>query len=319
MSNYSDSNFTHDKNSSWYKIYRIITPGSKVLDVGCSSGNFGKVLIDKKHCTVHGIEIDKNDFEAAQKQLHKVFRLNIESDKLDALDTDYDFVYFGDVIEHLVTPGRSLHRVVGLLKDSGRLLFSVPNMTHLLVRLMLLQGKFEYGETGLLDKTHLHYYDYNFLQDSLNQAGFEVDVIDPVKKDLPEEVVQKELSRVGLKNTPEFMQFMRTTHASFYQFVGSAKKAPEGRPAKKKALVVSSPVDIFQTYLDDTVRYYKDQIKILQKQVNEHGEQSKELRKDNRKLSETLASIYASSSWRATKPLRTASRLLKHAGKQDKK
>jgi hypothetical protein len=176
---------------------------------------------------------------------------------------------------------------------------------------MLLQGRFEYGETGLLDKTHLHYYDYDFLQDSLNQAGFEIDVIDPVKKDLPHEVVDKELAKVGLKNTPEFMQFTRTTHASVYQFVGSAKKAVPGSAPKKKALAVSSPVDIFQTYLDDTTRYYKDLTKLLQTQISGHDKQVKDLQKDNAALRKQLESVYTSPSWKVTKPLRAVGHAMK--------
>ncbi|HLZ14436.1 MAG TPA: class I SAM-dependent methyltransferase [Candidatus Saccharimonadales bacterium] len=268
MSNYSDSSFLRDENSSWYKAYSMVTPGSKVLDVGCSIGTFGSVLIAEKQCTVHGIELDKKDFETAKTNLHKVFRLNVEHDALNELDNDYDFIYFGDVIEHLVTPEGSLRRMLPFLKDGGRLLFSVPNMTHLLVRLMLLEGKFEYGNTGLLDRTHLHYYDYDFLQRTLNEAGFEIETNDPMLKDLPEAVIAEQLAKVGLEPTKAFIDFTRTTHASVYQFVGAAKKIT-GKAPKLEPLRISSPVDVFQTYFDNTTKYYEDTIVNLKQQVKE--------------------------------------------------
>jgi methionine biosynthesis protein MetW len=308
VSNYSDSSFTKDPNSSWYKVYKAIKPGSKVLDVGCSSGNFGQVLIDKKKCVVHGIEIDKNDLVEAKKKLHKVFDYNIETDNLSGLDKDYDYIYFGDVIEHLVHPEKTLARIRPLLKHDGRLLFSVPNMTHLLVRLLLLQGKFEYGNTGLLDRTHLHYYDYDFLQRNLNEAGFEISAIDPVKKDLPEEVIKAELAKVGLKLTKEFLDFCRTSHASYYQFVGQAKVVPKNKLPKLTELAVSSPIDIFQTYLQQTSKYYEDTITNLTDQIKEQEDLRREgrlriepLEQENSQLKAEISAIKSSRAWKLIK------------------
>jgi len=315
MSNYSDSAFTKDENSSWFKVFKLIKPGSKVLDVGCSSGTFGKVLIDEKKCVVHGIEIDESDRREAGEKLQKVFPYNIETDKLDGLDNNYDYIYFGDVIEHLVNPGPSLKRIAPYLKKDGRLLFSVPNMTHGLVRLMMLQGRFEYGETGLLDKTHLHFYDYDLLQSALNQGGFEVDVIDPVKKDIPVQVIKQELAKVGLKSTDAFVEYLRESHASYYQFVGSAKKVKEGAVSAPKPLEVSSPVDLFQTYLDNTVKYYEDTIaaqKAQNKDMAEKYKQYEKLEQDLIASKKELDDIKSSKSWKMVENLRR----VKHMGRE---
>lgn len=260
MSNYSDSSFATDPNSSWYKIFSYIKDGSKILDIGCSSGNFGKVLIDQKNCVVDGIELDEEDFKAAQKVLRRVYNLNVETDDLSAIKDTYDYIYFGDVIEHLVTPIPSLQRIHKFFKPDGQLLFSLPNMAHASVRLMLLQGDFQYGETGLLDKTHLHYYTTAELQRVLTEAGYNLKYFDPVLKDFPEELVAQELKKVGLPVTPEFMQFLRTTEASIYQMVGAADLLPSTAKPVKATLPSSSPVDIFQKYLQNVERTYKRQL-----------------------------------------------------------
>jgi 2-polyprenyl-3-methyl-5-hydroxy-6-metoxy-1,4-benzoquinol methylase len=297
VSNYSGSSFKRDdENTPWYKIFNLIKPETKVLDVGCSSGNFGEVLIKEKECVVHGIEIDIGDLKKAKQKLTKVFDYNVETDALAGLDKDYDYIFFGDVIEHLVWPVDTLAKIRGYLKDEGRLLFSVPNMTNILVRLMLLQGRFEYGRTGLLDQTHLHYYDHKFLQSVLNQAGFEIEILDPVKKDLPSKVIAAELAKVGLKSTKKFEDYTQRTQASIYQFVGQAKKAA---PAKPHTLEISSPIDLFQRYMNDTETHYNAQIKQLKADLHN-------LEAQNRVLKAKLDRITNSIPWKAATKIKQA-------------
>ncbi len=74
-------------------------------------------------------------------------------------------------------------------------------------KVMLLSGKFDYGETGLLDKTHIHFYTYNELQRVVNEAGYEFDVINPVKKDFPKEIVDQQLSNLGLNKLQGIYEF----------------------------------------------------------------------------------------------------------------
>ena len=54
--------------------YSVITeniePNSKVLDLGCGEGDLLKMLIEKKHCTGSGIEINQNNvIKSIQKGL----------------------------------------------------------------------------------------------------------------------------------------------------------------------------------------------------------------------------------------------------------
>jgi 2-polyprenyl-3-methyl-5-hydroxy-6-metoxy-1,4-benzoquinol methylase len=254
MSNYADSHFDKDPNSSWFKAFNYITSKSKVLDIGCSSGNFGEVIIKDKQCVVDGIELDSGDFKEAKTKLRNVYQLNVEVDDLSFITEKYDFIYFGDVIEHLVTPIPTLKRVKSLLNSTGAVVFSIPNMSHLSVRLMLLRGDFLRGETGLLDKTHLHFYTHAEVQRVFSGAGYYISDLDPVLKDTPKEILEQELNTVGLTLTKEFIDFAATTEASVYQFVGMAK--PATQKTKSQQLDISSPVDKFQAYLNQTKEHY---------------------------------------------------------------
>ena len=75
----------------------------------------------------------------------------------------------------------------------GKLLFSIPNMGHISVRLYLLRGELDYGETGLLDKTHLHFYTLEEVQRVFAEAQLEIDHLDFVDKDYPKSLIKKEL------------------------------------------------------------------------------------------------------------------------------
>lgn len=249
MSNYSASSLKQDPNSSWYKIFQMIPERSEVLDVGCSSGNFGAELIKQKKCTVDGIEIDDSDFQKAKRKLNKVYKLNVE--KPLALKKKYDFVYFGDVIEHLVDPVAALKNVQAVLKPEGKILFSIPNMTHVGVRLLLLSGEFEYSETGLLDKTHLHFYSQEEVYRVFEEAGYQIDHFDFIAKDLPKEVITKKLAELGLKANEEFYTAMTEPRAAAFQFVGSAERA--ARPKKRKRLEFG-PVDLYDKHIRDVVK-----------------------------------------------------------------
>ncbi len=260
MSNYSDSQYVENPNSSWYKILHLVEPGSKVLDIGCSSGNFGEELIKEKKCIVDGIELDHEDAQEARKKLRNVFELNIETDPLDEITDKYDFIYFGDVIEHLVDPSKALKRLKPLFKNekNAKILFSLPNMSHISVRLMLLNGNFEYGKTGLLDNTHLHFYTLHELNRVFNRAGMEIGRFDPVIKDYPASLLDKELNAVGLSNTKEFTDFVNSTNASVYQLVGYAEYSSK---PKKVLMEVTSPRDSFAKLLTETNNYYTSRLK----------------------------------------------------------
>lgn len=277
MSNYSDSSYSDNVNSSWYKILHLVEEGSAVLDIGCSSGNFGAALIKEKACVVDGIELNSSDAKAARKKLRNVYVLNIETDSLAELSETYDYIYFGDVIEHLVDPVATLKRLEPLFKNKkkAKILFSLPNMSHISVRLMLLNGSFEYGKTGLLDNTHLHFYTLHELERVFNRAGMEISHFDPVTKDYPKSLLDEELSKVGLKNTHLFQKFVNNSNASIYQLVGYATYSKSPRPVKLNTV---SPRDSFADHLSKTIEMYEKALADTNKHV---GKLEKEIRRLN--------------------------------------
>ena len=68
------------------------------------------------------------------------------------------YIILADVIEHLHNPEETLARLIPYLKKDGSFLCSIPNLMHMSVISPLLQGRFDYTEAGILDKTHLRFF-----------------------------------------------------------------------------------------------------------------------------------------------------------------
>ncbi len=288
MSNYSRSSFdASNTNSAWYKAFHLIPPKSLVLDVGCSSGNFGAELIARRGCIVDGIEVEPGDAKTAAKKLRKVYSLDVEKNDLSSIKEKYGVIYFGDVIEHLVDPPKTLKKLKPFLKQDGKIVFSIPNMAHATIRLLLLKGNFEHTETGLLDKTHLHFYNLREVERVFNEAGYSVDNVDFVKKDYPNSLIDKNLEDIGLTASKKFYELMHQPEAAAFQFVGSAVVGKSAKNFKREQF---GPIDLFESYYNDTVRSYEDKL----------SHKADELQKSNvhaKKLQSELDNIFSSKGW----------------------
>jgi 2-polyprenyl-3-methyl-5-hydroxy-6-metoxy-1,4-benzoquinol methylase len=195
-----------------------IEPGSTVLDFGCSTGYFGTYLKDSMGCTVYGVEIS-DDIKAARKVLDGVYSFDIDAEwPKEAYERTYDYLFYGDVIEHLKDPEAALKRSQKLLKPGGKIFISTPNVAHLSIRLELLLGNFEYESMGILDNTHLKYFTQHSLTELVKRAGYNVERIDYNVNEYPREVAQKLLDKAGLKATDVFWDIAKTTEARAHQW-----------------------------------------------------------------------------------------------------
>lgn len=252
MSNYHGHDFDLDsENNSWSHLYKLIRPKTNILDVGCANGNFGAALIDLKKCEVTGIDLDDEDVKLAQKKLTKAYKMDVNSDDIKRLGK-YDHIIFADVIEHLVSPRETLIRISKLLKPGGTVLFSIPNMAHISVRLDLLEGRFPYKNRGLLDSTHLHFYDYKEVESVFMDSGYAITNMNPVISNFPQSMVKKRLQKIGLVPQKGFVQMISDTKADIFQFIGSA--TPSSQKTKTKNLEYVMPQDLIRRHAEDVER-----------------------------------------------------------------
>ena len=84
----------------------------------------------------------------------------------------FDVVLMLDVLEHLPDPAAVLRGVGSVLASGGWGVISLPNVAHVSVRLSLLSGRFAYSDVGLLDRTHLRFFDRAGVDQLLHEAGW---------------------------------------------------------------------------------------------------------------------------------------------------
>jgi 2-polyprenyl-3-methyl-5-hydroxy-6-metoxy-1,4-benzoquinol methylase/uncharacterized coiled-coil protein SlyX len=211
------------KHTSHAQLIRLVGRNKDVLEVGPATGYVTKIL-KERGCRVWCIEYDPEAARVAAEFCERMVVANIETiDFLREFRKErFGVVTFGDVLEHLVDPLGVLIRVKDVLKPSGCVVASVPNVAHGSVRLSLLAGRFDYQEAGLLDRTHLRFFTEESLGKLFRDAGYEISAWRRVLAD-------PFVTEIGLREEDYPMHLReaarRDLQAQTYQFVVKAYPA----------------------------------------------------------------------------------------------
>jgi len=154
----------------------LIPRNSRVLDVGCSMGYVARHLMEKKGCSVVGVD----QLDPSQVlQGFDYHQLDLERDveplcRLIEQDS-FDVILILDVLEHLSAPELFLLALYRCrYRKTPRIIVSTGNVGFLVVRLMLLSGFFNYGNKGILDITHKRLFTVRTFKNLLDQTGFTI-------------------------------------------------------------------------------------------------------------------------------------------------
>jgi ubiquinone/menaquinone biosynthesis C-methylase UbiE len=90
----------------------------------------------------------------------------------------FDAMVFADVLEHLKDPQRILKEMLRYLAPRGIFVVSLPNVARFEVRLRLLLGRFAYATSGIMDRTHLHFYTYSSAKSLVESTGYRIGKIE---------------------------------------------------------------------------------------------------------------------------------------------
>lgn len=146
-----------------------------VLEIGCDCG---KNLIEVKNrypkAMVYGLEINPQAAAIANK-FAKVMVGDIEEKKLDFGELKFDYILFGDVLEHLKDPEGALYYCKDLLKKDGRFILCIPNLNHYSVMKQLVNGYFTYKNQGILDRSHIHFFTYYEIISMIQRIGYKAE------------------------------------------------------------------------------------------------------------------------------------------------
>ena len=152
-------------------LSRVPSGCRRVLDVGCGTGVLGSALKEgHPERYVAGITHSEVEAQRGRELLDRVLIADLETCDFRELG-EFDCVICSHVLEHLRNPAEVLARLRAVLAVDGMVLIALPNVLYWRQRLQFLIGRFRYTEGGLMDNTHVVFFDWMTAQRLVERAG----------------------------------------------------------------------------------------------------------------------------------------------------
>ncbi len=133
-------------------IAELVTPGSRVLDIGCGDGELLKLLEATRDVDGRGIEISQRGVNECVARGLSVVQGDADTDLVDYPDDGFDFVILSQTLQATHRPRHVLEQ---MLRIGRKAIVSFPNFGHWRVRLLI-------GLTGRMPVTrNLPYFWYD--------------------------------------------------------------------------------------------------------------------------------------------------------------
>jgi glycosyltransferase involved in cell wall biosynthesis len=196
------------------RVLKNIEPNSRVLDLGCNDLSLSKILKRNKSC--HVTAVDKGEKTNDINEIDEYINFDLDNGPPDLDYTKINYILLLDVIEHLKNPEQFLIKLKKKIDKYPNInvIMSTPNIGFILIRLMLLLGSFNYGKSGILDKTHTRLFTFSSFKNLLIQNGFKITEISGVPAPLPL-VTGNNLLGKSLMKINQFFIFLRKTLFSY--------------------------------------------------------------------------------------------------------
>lgn len=225
-----------DESSHYGRILKEVGHNKSVLELGCSTGFLSEAMTNHQGCQVTGVEIDPECVAVARAKCKQAICADLDNCDLQKVlpKERFDVVVCADVLEHLRDPARLLRSLRQWLTEDGFVIASIPNIAHGSVRLAMLEGQFPYRPMGLLDDTHIKFFNRALIEELFESAGYKVTVVGrnrwsvldtEVGDRLPETSAQSQLQLVDGDPECETYQFLvKATKYGANEALGTRQK-----------------------------------------------------------------------------------------------
>lgn len=147
-----------------------------ILDAGCGAGGFARTLRRRygDSAKLTGLE-PHTDGAAVALEAGLYDDVVVGPFPEGAEGRSFDCIVFNDVLEHMSDPWQALERAKVHLTAGGHVVASIPSVQYLPVLWDLARhARFDYTETGVLDRTHLRFFTWKTATDMFLHAGYDI-------------------------------------------------------------------------------------------------------------------------------------------------
>lgn len=151
----------------------------RVLDVGCGFGALGRFLVAERGCEVHGIERNPEADAYLAGAYARYVIGDVETSVEKFTGERFDCIVFADILEHLVDPWTTLTNYCTFLSPQGVVVASIPNVRNIALLLnLIVRGRWQYTDSGYLDRTHLRFFTRAEIEKLFDGAGLVIERIE---------------------------------------------------------------------------------------------------------------------------------------------
>jgi len=118
-------------------IAEMVSPGARVLDVGCGDGTLLRLLAEKRAVDGRGIELSQAGVNSCVARGLSVIQGDADTDLVHYPDLAFDYAILSQTIQATYSPRDVLNQ---LLRIGKRAVVSFPNFGHWQVRTQLMFG-----------------------------------------------------------------------------------------------------------------------------------------------------------------------------------
>lgn len=173
---YRDKGYTYYSGIRWDIIDLVPEGNNRILEVGCGTGStLIKLKEIHKAQEIYGFELNEKMVQDHIKDINKVIIGDVEQIDPPFQDEFFDFIIFGDVLEHLIEPEKILKKYMKFLKSDGTIIASIPNIKNYTILFdLVIRDKFEYKDAGILDRSHLRFFTKKEIIKMFNGCGMDI-------------------------------------------------------------------------------------------------------------------------------------------------
>jgi len=184
----------------------------RILEVGCGSGGLARVLKRAGFPEVVGIEKHEEAARQAEDFLDRVIVGDAEEITPDYPDGYFDCIIYGDLLEHLREPANLLARYRRYLAEGGLSIASIPNISHYRIVKNLILDKWDYEDSGIMDRAHLRFFTLKSITELFGGTGYRI------------EEVKRHIRCKRFVRALDFLTGKKMTHLVTEQYLVKARK-----------------------------------------------------------------------------------------------